>query len=404
MAREQIIQYEQQIKVAESQALLATQEETATQNQAIGDANTAVVKVVEELGREQKRDVAMTEAQQPRSGQANARSRTASGRCDYLPRPGRGECHAAPEAGGAAEPLRQTISAFRRRRCLPLRHLSLIQKIAPVDQVNFDKHRWAVRGAVQAVYAPEFDSADKHGEIGRIIMKQMKIILIVLAIAALFCVGPYNAFKWSAERVYVEPGSALMVINKFGDPLPPDMIVVPAGDNRYKGIQEELRGPGRYFLNPVEYDWHTVPLVEIPAGDPEKWEWDENGKIKDPTMLPKVGIVTLKQGKTAPIGMEVVDRGFKGVQKEVLTPGIYKINPQEYEVTQLADAVVGAAGERGRGDETRQGMSRRFECGRSSSLAIPTQPANDFLPRADSLQGRISGGYSKMYCSRGFII
>ena len=88
------------------------------------------------------------------------------------------------------------------------------------------------------------------------------------------------------------------------------------GDNRYKGIQEEPRRTwDGTFLNPVEYDWHTVPLVEIPAGDPEKWEWDENGKIKDPTMLPKVGIVTLKQGKTAPIGMEVVDRGFKGVQK-----------------------------------------------------------------------------------------
>jgi hypothetical protein len=170
-------------------------------------------------------------------------------------------------------------------------------------------------------------------------MKQFRIILICLAVLAVVYLGPGMIFKWSAERVFVGPDEALMVINKFGDPLPSDMIVVPADNNHFKGVQEELRGPGRYFLNPVEYDWKIVPLVEIPAGDPEQWAWDDTGKIKDSSTLPKIGIVTLKQGRTAPPGMEVVDRGYKGVQKEVLTPGTYKINPQEYEVT-LADAVV----------------------------------------------------------------
>jgi hypothetical protein len=170
-------------------------------------------------------------------------------------------------------------------------------------------------------------------------MKQTRIILIVLGILVVLYLGPGQIFKWSAERVFVAPDQALMVINKFGDPLPSNLIVVPADQNHFKGIQEELRGPGRYFLDPVEFDWKTVPLVDIPAGDPEKWEWDESGQIKDESTLPKVGIVTLKQGNDAPQGVEVVDRGFKGVQKEVLTPGTYKINPQEYEVT-LADAVV----------------------------------------------------------------
>jgi SPFH domain / Band 7 family len=170
-------------------------------------------------------------------------------------------------------------------------------------------------------------------------MKQFKIILICLAALAVLYLGPGMIFKWTAERVFVGPDEALMVINKFGDPLPTDKIVVPADDNHFKGVEEELRGPGRYFLNPIAYDWKIVPLVEIPAGDPEQWAWDDTGKIKDSSTLPKVGIVTLKQGKTAPPGMEVVDRGYKGVQKEVLTPGTYKINPQEYEVT-LADAVV----------------------------------------------------------------
>src|ERR1700722_8809640 len=77
----------------------------------------------------------------------------------------------------------------------------------------------------------------------RIIMKQFRIIAICLAGLLVVYLGPGMIFKWSAERVFVGPDEALMVINKFGDPLPSDKIVVPADANHYKGIQEELRGP-----------------------------------------------------------------------------------------------------------------------------------------------------------------
>ena len=170
-------------------------------------------------------------------------------------------------------------------------------------------------------------------------MKKIRIILIILAVVLFLYLGPGTVFMWTAERVFVGPDEALMVINKFGDPLPADLIVVPHDNNKFKGVQEELRGPGRYFLNPVTTDWKVVPLTQIPAGDPTKWEWDDDGNIKDPSTLPQVGIVSLKQGKTAPPGMDVVDAGYKGIQKSVLTPGTYKINPQAYEVT-LAPAVV----------------------------------------------------------------
>ena len=43
-----------------------------------------------------------------------------------------------------------------------------------------------------------------------------------------------------------------------------------------------------------------------------------------------IGLIASKQGKTPPAGVEVVDPGFKGLQKEVLTPGTYKINPHLY--------------------------------------------------------------------------
>ena len=148
----------------------------------------------------------------------------------------------------------------------------------------------------------------------------------------------YQGVKWTVFRVFVPPGKALMVINKFGDPLPPELIAVPPGESN-KGVQEELRSPGRYFINPVEYDTKLVDLTVIPAGDPQRWRFDPDGNIIDQNTQPMVGLIASKQGKTPPAGVEVVDPGFKGLQKEVLTPGTYKINPHLYSVT-LVPAVV----------------------------------------------------------------
>jgi hypothetical protein len=144
------------------------------------------------------------------------------------------------------------------------------------------------------------------------------IVLVVLVFLA------YEGFRWTVMRVFVPPGKALMVINKFGNALPPDMIVVPTSGQyaNCKGVREELLGPGRYFLNPVEYDWKEVDLVTIPAGDPQRWRFKPDGQIEALSTEPMVGLVSVKQGKTPAEGVEVVDPGYKGLQKEVLTPGI----------------------------------------------------------------------------------
>jgi hypothetical protein len=152
--------------------------------------------------------------------------------------------------------------------------------------------------------------------------------------------GSWVAFKWTVMRVYVPPDKALKVVNKFGQPLPGDLIAVPPGHPEYKGVREELLGPGRYFLNPIEYDWELVDLVQIPAGDPSRWDWDEKGHLRDDRSAPMVGLVAVKQGKAAPAGQEVVDPGYKGIQKEVLTPGTYRLNPHVYEVTIVPAIVV----------------------------------------------------------------
>ena len=170
-------------------------------------------------------------------------------------------------------------------------------------------------------------------------MNRIKAIIAGVLALIVLIYGLWIGIKWTAMRVYVGPEQVLLITNKFGKSLPSDRITVPAGDNSYKGVREEVLGPGRYFLNPVEYDWEVREQVQIPAGDPHRWVWDADGHLKDPATSPMIGIVSLKEGMVPTGGVEVVDAGYKGIQKEVLTPGTYKINPIRYEV-KLEPAVV----------------------------------------------------------------
>jgi len=157
-------------------------------------------------------------------------------------------------------------------------------------------------------------------------MNRTKSILFKLAagVAGLYVL--WLGFKWTAMRVFVGPDEALVLTSKFGDPLPAGYVVVPL-DKHYKGVHEEVFGPGRYFFDPVEYEWQIVKQVHVPAGDPDLWEFDENGNLKDPNTAPMVAVVSLKQGKALEHEAEVVPDGYKGVQEHVLTPATYKLNP-----------------------------------------------------------------------------
>jgi hypothetical protein len=172
-----------------------------------------------------------------------------------------------------------------------------------------------------------------------LIRKSRKLITAALAVLVGVIVLQ-QIWHWGFCRVYVAPEEALLVINKFGDPLPPERIVVPIGEDHYKGVQAELLGPGRYFISPVSHDWKIVPLTEIPAGKPQEWAFDSNGQLKQPDTAPQIGLVSLKEGMEPPPGQEVVEAGYKGLQREVLTPGTYKINPQQYEVTLYPAQIV----------------------------------------------------------------
>ena len=136
-----------------------------------------------------------------------------------------------------------------------------------------------------------------------------KFASAIVAAVALFALGVF-AFVWTCCRVYVGPGEMAIVTSKTGDELPPGAILAEPGQ---KGVQRIPLGEGRHFLNPVTHDWRIVAAITIPAGS--------------------VGVVTSKNGRElAPGEILAPDRDSKGVWKDVLGPGRYRLNPEGYDV------------------------------------------------------------------------
>ncbi len=142
-------------------------------------------------------------------------------------------------------------------------------------------------------------------------MKAMRRGIAGLAVVA---AALWAAWMWFFCRLYVGPDEMAVITTKTGAPLPPGQILAQKGQ---RGIQEDVLGEGRYFLNPFLHDWRIVPVVMIPIG--------------------KVGVVTAKVGADLPQGEFLADPGQKGVWKRVLGPGKYRLNPYGYHI-EIVDA------------------------------------------------------------------
>jgi regulator of protease activity HflC (stomatin/prohibitin superfamily) len=148
--------------------------------------------------------------------------------------------------------------------------------------------------------------------------KQPYTYLVVVVLIAFAALG-YGFWVWVVERVEVTAGSSLIVTNKWGEELPEGAIIAPGPE--YKGIQLEPRKEGRYFLNPIFYTHTIEPMVEVPAG--------------------QCLVVTRLFGKEIPeerlrtgdfLARGAIDDpdGERGILKEVLRPGKYRLNPHAF--------------------------------------------------------------------------
>ncbi|MBE6386760.1 MAG: hypothetical protein E7045_01685 [Lentisphaerae bacterium] len=144
----------------------------------------------------------------------------------------------------------------------------------------------------------------------------IKALLTGIAGALALVILASLIYWWGFCRFYVEPGYMAIVTAKSGKTPVSSDILVERGE---KGIWKEVLSEGRHFLNPVTHDVKIAPAIAIPLG--------------------KVGIVTSKVGKELPPGEVIApDRQSKGIWREALGPGVYRLNPEGYSV-EIADAI-----------------------------------------------------------------
>lgn len=142
-------------------------------------------------------------------------------------------------------------------------------------------------------------------------MKPRTLPLIIgLVVAGFVGYLIYEGFwVWIIENTEVPPDKMLVLIAKTGTAMPPGQIIASPGQ---KGVLLEPRGPGRHFINPFLYERQLKDQVVIKGG--------------------QLGVVISKAGKELPPGEFLGGPGDRGIQREVLLPGTYKLNPYAYEV------------------------------------------------------------------------
>ena len=144
-------------------------------------------------------------------------------------------------------------------------------------------------------------------------MNDFRKLIGALSVVVGILVAIVLGWVWCCCRFYVPSVHMALVTAKTGDPLPPGAILAEDGQ---KGVRREPLAEGRHFLNPITHDWRIVPITRIPAGS--------------------VGLVTSKNGKELPSGEILApEHDSKGVWKDVLGPGSYRLNPEGYTVDVL---------------------------------------------------------------------
>jgi hypothetical protein len=144
-------------------------------------------------------------------------------------------------------------------------------------------------------------------------MNSLKSMIFYAVLVVLLVVF---VWEWGFCRFYVNPDQMAIITAKTGAPLKPGQILAQEGQ---MGIQEQVLGEGRHFRNPYEYDIQIMPVINVPPG--------------------KIGVVTSKVGTDLPQGEFLADEGQKGIARRVLGPGKYRLNPVGYSV-KVEDAVV----------------------------------------------------------------
>jgi regulator of protease activity HflC (stomatin/prohibitin superfamily) len=206
-----------------------------------------------------------------------------------------------------------------------------------------------------------------------IVLRAVAILIALLIVQQIW--------HWEVERIEVPSGKFLIRIHKWGQDLAEGEIIAP--DESYKGVMLEVWPEGRHFLNPLFWSHEIDEMVSVPPGeclvltrkfgqdipteritgdgdilaahDPDHPQQGERGIVKDvltpgsyrlnkyayswenkkavEIKINQVGVRTLKVGKdpselkrASARDSYVVPAGYRGIQRETAPPGTYYLN------------------------------------------------------------------------------
>jgi len=129
----------------------------------------------------------------------------------------------------------------------------------------------------------------------------------VVIFVAVIVLSLWVLFFWLID---LDANEIAVLVRKTGRDLPSgDILAIEPGQ---KGIQLDVLSEGWHLRNPYTWGWQKANITDIPPGS--------------------LGIKVRLYGKDLPPGMIIAPDGCKGVLKEVLRPGKYRINPYAYSV------------------------------------------------------------------------
>jgi hypothetical protein len=118
---------------------------------------------------------------------------------------------------------------------------------------------------------------------------------------------------WNVFFHYVPPGKMLVIISKNGTELTGGRVLARDGE---KGIQEKVLGEGWHYVTPIVYTTELHANTVIKPGH--------------------VGIVTAQGGDLPADGRVLAEKdNEKGIRREVLLPGSYRLNPYGFKVEEV---------------------------------------------------------------------
>lgn len=140
-----------------------------------------------------------------------------------------------------------------------------------------------------------------QGNTMKLRIKAIVAFLLVIAVAY------FGIWKLGFCHRYCNPGTSLLIQRNSGDSTPANTYA----NEGAQGVQEQMAVPGTYWgFDSIGYD-----LKEIPD---------------DTLLAPEIAIVRNKVG--AESSAYLVGKDEKGIRKDVLTPGTWKINPYGQEI------------------------------------------------------------------------